>query len=207
MIARSAMAFCSLVLVLGGCEGSNGLVVGPDGGSMNLGGQGAGGDGGGAGGAGGGVGGAAGGASGGAGGAVDAGVAPGPCDAPLGARVFIDDPGAIMAELPGRWVRCGHALTSNELETGLLIAADHRFALLVQGADGTVTASSSPLESGQVQVNPLGTFDGHLSFNLDFIFDANLDYRTNPFFTNGAPLELATTNTDILWLRYVRVDP
>jgi hypothetical protein len=97
--------------------------------------------------------------------------------------------------------------TLNELEVGLLIGTDLRSALLVPGADGTAMASTSLLESVDVEVNPLGTFDGHLSFNLDFITDANLDYQTRPFFTNGAPLQLVTTNTNIFWLRYLRVEP
>jgi hypothetical protein len=128
------------------------------------------------------------------------------CDAPMGSRVFIDDAAAVSAALPGHWVRCGHALASNDSEVGLQIGADLRFAVLLVGPDGGVP-STSLLETGQAAVNPLGIFNGHLSFNLDFNSDANLDYQTRPFFTNGMPLQLVTTNTDVFWLRYVRVDP
>jgi hypothetical protein len=137
----------------------------------------------------------------------DAGAAPAACAAPMGARVYIDAPDAIMAALPGHWVRCGHALTSDESEVGLEIAADFRYHLLVRAPDGSEAPSTSLFAVGHVMVNPLGTFDGHLSFNLDFISDANVDTQTRPFFTNGMPLQLVTTNTDIFWLRYVRVDP
>ena len=112
-----------------------------------------------------------------------------------------------MAALPGRWLRCGHALTTDKSEVGLEIGADHRYAILVKGSDGSAMPSTALMEKGQVVVTPLGTFNGHLSFDLDFVSDANLAFRTRPFFTNGKPLELATTNTDIFWLRYVRLDP
>jgi hypothetical protein len=131
---------------------------------------------------------------------------PSACDAPTGSRVWIDDAGAVSAALPGLWVRCGHALTSDESEVGLQIGADLRFAILLAGPDGGVP-STSLLEVGQAAVNPLGIFNGHLSFNLDFTTDANVDYQTRPFFTNGMPLQLVTTNTNVFWLRYVRVDP
>jgi hypothetical protein len=130
--------------------------------------------------------------------------APAVCSAPMGDRVYIDDAAAITAALPGTWARCGHALTSNEAEVGIRIGADGRFALLVAAADGSVTPSTSLLESGQTVVTPHGPFNGHLTFTLDFASDANLTYETFPFFTNGMPLELVTTNTDIFWLRYVR---
>ena len=132
--------------------------------------------------------------------------APAACSAPMGDRVYIDDAAAIKAALPGTWARCGHALTSNEGEVGIRIGADGRFALLVAAADGSVTPSISLLESGQVVVTPHGPFNGHLTFTLDFASDANVTYETFPFFTNGMPLELVTTNTDIFWLRYVRTN-
>jgi hypothetical protein len=134
-------------------------------------------------------------------------VKPAPCDSPIGARVWMDSADAIVAALPGRWRRCGHALTTNESEVGLEIGSDHRYSILVKGPDGGETPSTALMETGQVVVTPLGTFNGHLSFDLDFASDANLTFRTRPFFTNGAPLEMVTTNTDIFWLVYVRLDP
>jgi len=124
----------------------------------------------------------------------------------MGDRVYIDDAAAITAALPGTWVRCGHALTSNEAEVGIQIGADLRFALLVPAADGSAVPSTSLLEKGQVMMTPLGPFNGHLNIRLEFASEANLTYETEPFFTNGMPLELVTTNTDVFWLRYVRAD-
>jgi hypothetical protein len=90
---------------------------------------------------------------------------------------------------------------------GIQIGADGSFALLVPGADGGATPSTALLEKGQVMLTANGPFNGHLNFMLGFATEANLIYETEPFFTNGMPLELVTVNTDIFWLRYVRVAP
>ena len=104
-------------------------------------------------------------------------------------------------------MRCGHPLTSDESEVGLEVADDLHFWVLVSGPNGSVVRSTSLFGSGQVVVTPLGTFNGHLSFNMDFVTDANVAYELRPLFTTDAPRKMVTTNTDIFWQIYVHEDP
>jgi hypothetical protein len=56
-------------------------------------------------------------------------------------------------------------------------------------------------------VTPLTSYNGHLTYDVDFASDGNLAYRTRPFFTDDVPRQMATNNTDVIWQRYVLVGP
>jgi Flp pilus assembly pilin Flp len=144
------------------------------------------------------------GGTGGPGGSSGSGV----CATPIGARLYTDTVDEINAAVKGRWVRCGHALTSDQSEVGLEVADDLRFWVLIPGPNGSVVRSTSLFGYGQVIVTPLGTFNGHLSFDMDFITEANGGgARLRPLFTTDVPRKMVTTNTDIFWQIYVHEDP
>jgi hypothetical protein len=138
-----------------------------------------------------------------AGGSTGAGL----CGSPIGLRLWTDTAAAVEDALRGRWLRCGQALTSDASEVGLEIADDLHFDVLVPGPNGTPVPSTSLFETGQVTVTPLATVNGHLSYKVDFVSDANLAYETCPIFTMDVPRKFVTTNTDIYWLTYVHQDP
>jgi hypothetical protein len=129
------------------------------------------------------------------------------CDAALGGRVWPETLEAVLAAMQGTWVRCGHALTSDESEVGLQIAADRRYSILVSGLDGTPVPSTSLFGRGTVVVTPLAPYNGHFTYDVAFASDANLNYMTRPFFTDNVPRQMVTTNTDIIWQRYVLAGP
>ena len=139
----------------------------------------------------------------GAGGSDGAGV----CATPIGSRLYADTSAEMTDAVKGKWVRCGHALTSDDSEVGLEIADDLHFWILVRGADGSVVRSTSLFGSGQVVLTQLAPYNGHVNFDVDFATDANLAYRLNPLFTTDEPRKMVTTNTDIFWQIYVHEDP
>jgi hypothetical protein len=79
--------------------------------------------------------------------------------------------------------------------------------VLVRGPNGTTVPSTSLFGMGQLVVMPLGTFDGHLSFDLAFASDANLTYLVRPFFTSGPPRQMVYGDDTSIVFRYVHVDP
>jgi hypothetical protein len=129
------------------------------------------------------------------------------CNAPLGNRAWLESEQAVLAALQGTWARCGHPLTDDESEVGLQIAADRRYSILVSGLDGTPVPSTSLFGRGTVVVTPLAPYNGHFTYDVDFASDANLIYQTRPFFTDNVPRQMVTTNTDIIWQRYVLAGP
>jgi hypothetical protein len=194
--ASVCVVLCASACVLGGCGGRGGLdltsaTVGAGGTPAESGGS---------------SGGVT--ATGGAAGAVGGGGSWSTlCDAPLRNRAWLESLEAVLAAMQGTWARCGHPLTDDESEVGLQIAADRRYSILVSGLDGTPVPSTSLFGRGTVVVTPLAPYNGHFTYDVDFASDANLSYQTRPFFTDNVPRQMVTTNTDIIWQRYVLAGP